>query len=1079
MSQYLQDILGAIHIDKEFNKRVRLIHDKPPKWISTIKGDEQENDYPAKEFFEKYLPIHLGEFAFVQNLIIPEVEINEICQVFNKRFMNQQVDFYLPQAKLVIEIDGQFHKLDDTTRIRDRERDSYLLKHGIKTIRIDTFELYNKRPAYYKKVEKILKRIKEYSSVFEEYRQSLGLLKSDSLDKYTEKVLLSTAIIRFQLTLLSLLEKGRISLEDREWKFNILAHDIDGFASHAIEDLMLWLENLCKLTALKLMKPQYKINYIKAAQQFDFSKGYINIDFSLLKRWTDENKLSPNVIYVRTDYFDDFEYFRVSTSDPVKYSIIDDGENSNKEALEFFLKNIYGFDSFNDGQFQIISHALALQDTIGLLPTGGGKSLCYQLMALLQPCVSFVVCPIKSLMYDQKDNLDKAFITNTNYISSDQTPAEKEKVRQFFSEGRYQFIWISPERFQDKKFRKELDALNKNLTIAYAVIDEVHCLSEWGHDFRTSYLNLIRTIRRYCPSSVFVGLTATASNFVLEDIKVEFEVETANIKTLTSFGRPELEFHVIKDESDKRKALIDLLEELKIGQPDIFIPKDDYTKSGIIFTLTVNGPSGCYDIANDLKRELKVDVRWYSGKIPKIKQKFIMNNSDFNIYKQVVQKDFKENKIPLLVATKAFGMGIDKKNVRYTVHFGIPRSIESLYQEAGRAGRDKKRANCYIIFSPAKINANKLNKLFDVNTSFEEIKEIQKDVRYEGKDVMVNFFLWLQNTKGEEFELGIMEKIFRCAEPKRIKKIYCRRLGHPMADVQKGIYRLRTVGVVEDWTIEDWNTEVIEVEFADFNEETTLNALLKYINKYDKEFSLSAHSIKNPRYSEYIKIFRDNKKRLSERIFTILLKWSYENIIYNRRQSLKNIYDLCNNFKNAHEFKERIESFFKFNENTFILDHIANSPADYEKWFDVFYTESEEYKEFVGIEKVKELYDTMTRFLESYRYNTGLNYLSGIVALFLNDFDKRDNRERFISSLDQIVSYSDATRQNILNNTLSLCTNLDDKNKEYLSEILCGYYPDKGLEIYEALGDMHSLYVNLSNEIERIKHIRAGLIWRI
>ena len=208
------------------------------------------------------------------------------------------------------------------------------------------------------------------------------------------------------------------------------------------------------------------------------------------------------------------DYFRVSTTEPINYNITDE----DKLVLEFFLDNIFDKPSFREGQFPIISNALNRKDTIGLLPTGGGKSLCYQLPCLLQPSINFVVCPIKSLMYDQNDNLIKTLVTNVSFITSDLEADERREIEVNFEQGRYLFVWISPEKFQIPSFRDKISAIVANFSIAYAVVDEVHCLSEWGHDFRTSYLNLAKTIDKLSPKDEkgegkikFIGLTATAS----------------------------------------------------------------------------------------------------------------------------------------------------------------------------------------------------------------------------------------------------------------------------------------------------------------------------------------------------------------------------------------------------------------------------------------------------------------------------------------------------------------------------------------------------------------------------------------
>lgn len=173
-------------------------------------------------------------------------------------------------------------------------------------------------------------------------------------------------------------------------------------------------------------KPNFNITITNDKASFQPTTKAINIDFSLFKRYTDENKISDDIIFVRTDYFDivkDKNYFRVSTTEPINYNVTDE----DKTTLEFFLVNIFDKPSFREGQFPIISNALNRKDTIGLLPTGGGKSLCYQLPCLLQPSINFVVCPIKSLMYDQNDNLVKTLVTNVSFITSDLEADEKER----------------------------------------------------------------------------------------------------------------------------------------------------------------------------------------------------------------------------------------------------------------------------------------------------------------------------------------------------------------------------------------------------------------------------------------------------------------------------------------------------------------------------------------------------------------------------------------------------------------------------------------------------------------------------
>jgi ATP-dependent DNA helicase RecQ len=404
MSKYLQAELGVIHELDNFNDRFLFASNQKSVWLNTIKGDIDNNYFPAKDFFENIIPNEFGEYTFVQSLIIPEIEINEIVGVENRSFINQQVDFYLPQAKLVIEIDGQQHKKDEVTRVSDTTRDNYLLSNRITTIRIDTSELRNGK--YKQKVKQILEHISRFERVLVYYKDACKKLETNQVSEIELKTkLLPTAIIRFQILIIELLTNNYLTL-DEEWNFNILSNeDLGEFPHLAISDLLVWMDNLWKLKYKKSIdKPNFKITITNNKSEFVPTTKAINIDFSLFKRYTDEDKLNPDIIYVRTDYFDavkDKNYFRVSTTDSINYKITDE----DKPTLEFFLQNIFAKPKFREGQFPIISNALNQKDTIGLLPTGGGKSLCYQLPCLLQPSINFVVCPIKSLMYDQNDNL--------------------------------------------------------------------------------------------------------------------------------------------------------------------------------------------------------------------------------------------------------------------------------------------------------------------------------------------------------------------------------------------------------------------------------------------------------------------------------------------------------------------------------------------------------------------------------------------------------------------------------------------------------------------------------------------------
>lgn len=225
LSKYLQSTLGEIHKFNNFNDRFLFATNQTPNWYNTIKGDKERNYFPAKDFFENIIPNDFGEYSFVQSLIVPEIEINDIVGEENKNFINQQVDFYLPQAKLVIEIDGQQHKVDEVTRVSDRIRDNYLLGYGIKTIRITTNELRTNN--YTDKITEILQHLSQYDKLLNLYKNACEKIKENNIsDNELVTKLLPTAIIRLQILMIELLINNYITLYEDVWQFNVLLPDL-------------------------------------------------------------------------------------------------------------------------------------------------------------------------------------------------------------------------------------------------------------------------------------------------------------------------------------------------------------------------------------------------------------------------------------------------------------------------------------------------------------------------------------------------------------------------------------------------------------------------------------------------------------------------------------------------------------------------------------------------------------------------------------------------------------------------------------------------------------------------------------
>ena len=1119
MSSYLQGNLGELHKTVDFHLPTALISNRSVSWSRIIRGDEHNDYYPAQKFIEELIPRYLDEFSFIQQLIIPEVPINDITQVKVDKYEEQQVDFYLPQAYLVIEIDGEQHSGKEKA---DATRDEHFGNYGIEVIRIKTHDLVQENSSFLAAVDAIKKRIERIIASELKRRDNgdyrIGLI--DYQSSYLEPIstdkseLIATAIIRFQILILELLERRELRFEE-DWNIEVLCRDTIGFSKLAIEDLFVWFRCLLQLQKTPFTEPTIDLQEIDAESGFSRTDS-LKVDFSLLQRYTDEFQTNEGVIFVRTDYFDrylafkkgdsnqglkfshfeTYDYFQISTSNLIKYDLTFGGENSDEKPLLYLLWNMFLQNysdlsietlKFREGQLPIIANILSRNDTIGLLPTGSGKSVCYQMAAILQPAISFVVCPIKALMYDQKADLDNVYFTRTNHITGDFDAAEKARIQREFGRGKYFFIFISPERFQIKTFREYFRSVNSNFKIAYAVIDEVHCLSEWGHDFRTSYLNLSATIQRFCSDFNFLGLTATASLKVLTDLKIEFGIKQENVKTPMVYTREELEFNVIDDQGDKVTEVVNLLHKIDQNEKVLEL-KGKETKCGIIFTPTVNGRSGCYPLSQRLSNVLNAKVNYYSGSIPRIDGHEIMKSNEFDLYKNRIQDGFKKNEFSLLTATKAFGMGVNKGNIHYTIHYGIPGSMESLYQEAGRAGRDKprfkaKKAQCYVLLSKSH-DKQILDQVFKPKITLTELQELSKKIK---GDVNSNLFLFLVGQDSIKKEFEIISKLYRTYARPKASGIIVRgsSIKSKKAQTEKAIYRLSQLGIVKDWTIESFfGGGEFEVEFFEFNEKKIKEALIATIRKYEANFNIDSLP-KEDKYDAYRKILNEAPAHYTkvDKMILILLQWTYDNFTDSRRQSLKNIYENCRDLADEpskkDEFKQRIENYFKISEATYVLQHVAENPMDHSKWFEVF-CQIEENKltnSFITERQQESLRDNLSRFLESYMNNTGLDLISGLLRLMLNDFENADGANRLRSSLNYVKSLENDAKKYILGEILWVGTHLKNSSKAILAKELSFYFEsiNELKTIYEALPNEHILNIIIGNYSGRLEDINNKL----
>lgn len=336
------------------------------------------------------------------------------------------------------------------------------------------------------------------------------------------------------------------------------------------------------------------------------------------------------------------------------------------------LKQYFGYDEFRQGQEQLIEAALNGQDVLGIMPTGAGKSLCFQIPALMMDGITLVISPLISLMKDQVGTLNQAGI-HAAFLNSSLTQGQYHTALKYAMQGRYKIIYVAPERLETEGFINF--ALNSGVKISMLAVDEAHCVSQWGQDFRPSYLNILSFVKKLARRPIISAFTATATSKVRDDILQILSLERPVILT-TGFDRSNLTFKV-KHIKDKDSYILDYLVSHR-------------QDSGIIYCATRKNVEKVYDMLN--ANGLSV-TKYHAGLSAEERKE----NQDSFIY------DIK----PVVVATNAFGMGIDKSNVRFVIHYNMPQCIENYYQEAGRAGRDGEDSECVLLYSPQDIMINK------------------------------------------------------------------------------------------------------------------------------------------------------------------------------------------------------------------------------------------------------------------------------------------------------------------------------------------------------------------------------------
>ncbi len=498
--------------------------------------------------------------------------------------------------------------------------------------------------------------------------------------------------------------------------------------------------------------------------------------------------------------------------------------------LQLLMTDLFGHESFREGQAASLRQVLAGGDSVVLLPTGSGKSLIYQVAGLLSPGTTMVVDPLIALIDDQERRLQEDGVDRIAALHSQKAGREDQRdvVLEAVASGEALFVFLTPERFQSQRFRDRLQRTARDQTVNLAVVDEAHCVSEWGHDFRTSYLRLARNIRRLCGDAYdgvppILALTGTASPAVLRDVLRELEIDPnaeGALQRPASHDRPNLLYvKRVGPEEEWLNLVVDAITEtvpacLNATVEELAALRGADTLSGVVFSPHARGPHGLDVIQRALvgdfaNRAVRLQSARYSGTPQEG-----ADHQAFARERAEAARAFKSNEVSLLVGTKAFGMGIDKPNIRYTVHAGFPSSLEAFAQEAGRAGRDGERSVC--ILTAALPTEAAVVSLLSRDLSAEQRKRVAQATRdREGGDLGRQAFFLTNAFPGEAEECDLTERLHRWIirrggqpgasvtislrprpkETERQRKEWRRRL-------DRALYRLSMVGVLDDVTVD-------------------------------------------------------------------------------------------------------------------------------------------------------------------------------------------------------------------------------------------------------------------------------------
>jgi len=931
--QIIEDEQSVSSVTYTYNeslvKKYNAFVDQLDPWTGNSSGIDFDPNHPDNE--RRLFDHIIGRFGpKLSNCIFPQARIEHIVPSIDSiSFLDQRLDFLIsfPNGKSFIVEPGDHDSIAQHNL--DESRDAVFRKLSIDTIRIDNNQIDS---------TKVLDKINDMILAVDGHQYLSESSSDQSALALKYLCLLPTLIARAESVLADILlrqgwlERDKITITVVEHDLHATEYILYSFFDHLLRFSFLYgiTINLPSITVNISRDDSYKLSDISQLRRTlrdvgvsinevrpeDLKKNDLLLDLAILS--IHDNSLNAvstkNTVRVRNSFPHNHSTELRYLSMPRAISEVDDF--SHKFVLESFLTEIFRKYSFRSGQLPIVQRVLQQKSTIGLLPTSAGKSICYQLTALITPGTTIVVDPIVALMQDQVQGLQEQYLISNVFAWHAAARVKDEDVGQLLLTNT--IIFMSPERLLRPGFRNAMRSLSAaDIYINYAVIDEAHCVSMWGHDFRPSYLSLDRNFKQLCTfhghEPITVALTGTASQLVLIDLKRELNIgDMSSIIRPKTFDRPELTFNIVEcNNDDKEKTLATILGTIanRLGLSNI--TEDGY---GIIFSYTPNemwklfGKYSGQDqehvhniISNDLDNHVKYGA--YSGSPPRSSG---ISTQDWTLYKQKTLKAFKQGHINMLFGNTAIGVGIDNEQLNYVVNYRMPQSIEAYYQQSGRAGRNKQASECYLIYS---------DDYKDDTQSWVD-GETEK-MRKRWDDLGTVSFFHQSNFPGKDVDrkgaLLIAKGIF----------------GN---DVENGHVLLKYVDDRTERYISFWLMLGVlsDYEVSGIGYNTTFHLkrhpkIVAFLKDNDK-VKLEAHLITS--LQSYLSRYRPlsitglreqiehrQEKSLSNKILGFLIDFIYDQIGYQRREGIRTMVEFCNQEDTSPDALRRtIRAYFDFSE---------------------------------------------------------------------------------------------------------------------------------------------------------------------